>query len=186
LKQKSEDNIASLIERCKKGEHNAFKEVYLLYSKAMFNICVRFLNNKEEAEDTLQESFIKAFKNIEQYKGEASFGAWLKRIVINKCLDALKKKNVRFVEMEDRDIIIVEEETEDNSVEYDAEAIKAAMKELPDGYRVILTLYLFEDHTHRMIAEKLNISEGTSKSQYARARKKLIQLITFIKASNER
>jgi RNA polymerase sigma factor (sigma-70 family) len=184
LSEKSEHTITPLIVRCKKGEHNAFKELYLLYNKAMFNICVRLLNNKVEAEDVLQESFIKAFKNIEQYKGEGSFGAWLKRIVINKCLDVLKKRNLRFVDVEEHDI--VEEETEDNAVEYDVEAIRAAMKELSDGYRIILTLYLFEDHTHRMIAEKLNISEGTSKSQYARARKKLMQLITSIKTSHER
>jgi RNA polymerase sigma-70 factor (ECF subfamily) len=139
---------------------------------------MRMLNNKMEAEDVLQESFISAFNNIQQYRGESSFGNWLKRIVINRCIDSLNKRDFRLVSLEEQDLA-EEELAEDAAIHYSVEAIKEAISQLADGYRVILSLYLFEDYSHKMIAEKLNISEGTSKSQYARARKKLMELITL-------
>jgi RNA polymerase sigma factor (sigma-70 family) len=134
------------------------------------------LNDKEESKDVLQESFISAFKNIHQYNGKASFGSWLKRIVINGCIATIKKRNQNLIPIAERDIPD-EEPDEETGITYTVEDVKAAVSELPDGYRIILTLYLFEDHSHKMIAEKLNISEGTSKSQYSRARRKLIELI---------
>lgn len=134
------------------------------------------LNDREDAKDVLQESFISAFKNIHQYSGKVSFGSWLKRIVINACITAIKKRNNNIIPLEERDLPEepLEEETR---IAYTIEDVKAAVSELADGYRIILSLYLFEDYGHKMIAEKLNISEGTSKSQYSRARKKLMELI---------
>jgi RNA polymerase sigma-70 factor (ECF subfamily) len=172
-----------LIEKCKKGEKSAFRGIYELYSKAMFNISMRILNNREEAEDVLQESFIKAFNSIEQYNGEGSFGSWLKKIVVNRSLDAIRKRQLNFVSI---DHVEVEESIGEEHESYTVEEIRAAIRELPDGYRVILSLFLFEDYSHKMIAEHLKISEGTSKSQYHRARKKLQELITSKKLSNER
>lgn len=174
-----------LVDECKKGSDTAFRNLYLLYSKAMFSISIRILNNREEAEDVLQESFISAFKKIRQYDSKASFGSWLKRIVINRSLDTLKKRKLNFVPLDDTDLAEEESFAEDN-IEYDAEAIKKAIQQLPDGYRIVLTLYLFEDYSHKQIAEELNISEGTSKSQYSRARKKLIELITLKEITYER
>lgn len=167
----------SLLDDCRKGDSAAFKKLYEMYAVGMFSICMRMLNHTAEAEDVLQESFIAAFKNIHNFDGKASFGAWLKRIVINNSINQLKKRKISFVDMEG--IAEVEEETEaiNENMEYSIEAIKDAVQQLPDGYRTILTLYLFEDYSHRMIAEKLNISESTSKSQYLRARKKLAGLI---------
>ena len=132
------------------------------------------LNNSDEAKDVLQESFISAFKNINQYSGHGSFGSWLKRIVINKSIDTIRKRDLFLVPLSED---IMEEEAGEETVNYDPEHIRTAVAALPNGYRVILSLFLFEDHTHKMIAEKLKISEGTSKSQYARAKKKLIELI---------
>ena len=167
---------AVLIEECRKGKNEAFKRVYDLYSEAMYTICCRMLNDKEDAKDVLQESFISAFKNIHQYSGKVSFGSWLKRIVINASIAAIKKRNSDLIPLAERDL--PEEPVEEGSeITYTIEEVKAAITELADGYRIILSLYLFEDHSHKMIAEKLNISEGTSKSQYSRARRKLIELI---------
>jgi RNA polymerase sigma factor (sigma-70 family) len=179
----SETNIyqeaqATLVEQCRKGSNEAFKELYVLYNKAMFNICMRMLNSREEAEDVLQESFISAFKNIRQYNGSASFGSWLKRIVINRCIDSIKKRNPGLVPIVEKDLPD-EEPVEEQEITYTIESVKAGVAMLPDGYRIILSLYLFEDYNHKMIAEKLSISEGTSKSQYSRARKKLIEWITL-------
>ena len=176
---------SELIGQCRQGRNAAFKEVYELYSKAMFNICMRMLNNRNEAEDVLQESFISAFRNIKQYNGNASFGSWLKRIVINRCIDAIKVRTLNLVPLEERDP--PEEETyeeDEQGPAYDVETVKQGISQLPDGYRIILTLYLFEDYTHRMIAEKLGISEGTSKSQYSRARKKLAELMNLKKKND--
>jgi len=143
----------------------------------MFNVCMRILNNKDDAEDVLQNSFISAFGNIQSFdSNKASFGTWLKRIVVNNSIDAFKRSKINWVpidEMEDPG-----DEAGDEEIEYTVENILAGIQQLADGYRIVLILYLFEDHTHKMIAEKLKISEGTSKSQYARARKKLIEFIT--------
>jgi RNA polymerase sigma-70 factor (ECF subfamily) len=166
----------ALLQRCARGEQAAFRELYQLYNKAMYNICARMLGPGPEAEDALQEAFISAFKNFAQHRSEGSFGAWLKRIVINRCLDAIRKKNGFIVPLEDRHEP-TEEINDEPAPGFSVDDIREGLLSLPDGYRVILSLYLFEDHTHRMIAEKLGISEGTSKSQYARARKKLLEII---------
>ena len=175
-------NIA-VIERCKKGERKAFQELYNLYAKAMFNISVRILNNSDEAEEVLQDAFLKAFEKIENYDKNYSFGVWLKRIVINRSLDVLKKRKLNFVSIDEANY--TEEEQEEESI-YDVEAIKKCINELPDGYRTVLTLFLFEDYSHKQIGEVLNISEGTSKSQYNRAKKKLIELVNLKTITNDR
>jgi RNA polymerase sigma factor (sigma-70 family) len=167
---------APLIEAGRKGKNDAFKQLYELYNEAMFTICLRMLNNREDAEDVLQESFISAFKNLHQYSGKASFGSWLKRIVINACIAVIKKRNDHLIPLADRDLP-EEPMQEEEEITYGIETIKLAIGQLADGYRLIISLYLFEDHSHKMIAEKLNISESTSKSQYSRARKRLIELI---------
>jgi RNA polymerase sigma-70 factor (ECF subfamily) len=162
-----------LVAKCKKGDEAAFRELYRLYAKPMFNAGMRILNNRDEAEDVLQESFVAAFRHIRSFEEKGSFGGWLKRIVINKSLDALKKQKQSFLPIDELNIAEEEEPEEENGFVYDAVSLQKAIDRLPDGYRIILTLFLFEDYSHRMIAEKLGISESTSKSQYLRARKKL-------------
>lgn len=175
-------NIA-IIERCQKGERKAFQELYNLYAKAMFNISVRILNDSNEAEEVLQDAFLKAFEKIGTYDKKYSFGVWLKRIVINRSLDVLKKRKLKFVQIEEADF--KDEEQYEESI-YDVEAVKKCIQELPDGYRTILSLFVFEDYSHKEIAEHLNISEGTSKSQYNRAKKKLIELVKLKTVVNDR
>lgn len=138
------------------------------------------VNNTQEAEDIMQESFLAAFKKIGSYSGEVSFGAWLKRIVINRSLDALKKKKADLLSIDDT------EDLPDTGVN-DADAIDASLIEvkkiqrciklLPDGYRVILSLYLLEGYDHEEIAGILGISASTSRSQYTRAKQKLAELM---------
>ncbi len=174
IRNYTDPNLAIIV-RCQRGEKRAFQELYNLYAKAMFNISLRIVNNAEEAEEVLQDSFLKAFEKIASYDQSYAFGSWLKRIVINASLDVLRKRKVVLVSLDD--VHIAQEEDEDEEVDYDIATIKKRISELPDGYRTILSLYLFEDHTHKEIAEMLGISEGTSKSQYNRAKKKLLELV---------
>ena len=179
----TDPNLA-IIERCRKGERTAFQELYNLYAKAMFNVSVRILNNSDEAEEVLQDSFLKVFDRIDTYDRSHAFGVWLKRIVINRSLDVLKKRKLNFVSIDDA--IYSENETVEEASIYDVEMIKKCIRELPDGYRTVITLFLFEDHSHKEIAELLGISEGTSKSQYNRAKKKLIELVKQKTVANDR
>ncbi len=180
------DTNSAIVERFKKGDKKAFQE---LYAKAMLNISVRILNNTQEAQEVIQDSFLKVFENINSYDKKYSFGVWLKRIVINHSLNQLKKRKVIFVAIEDSDHDIGEtnDQTEENNrYEYDVKIIGTCIRDLPDGYRTIFSLYLFEKYSHKEIAGLLNISEGTSKSQYNRAKKKLIELVKQKTIANDR
>ncbi len=171
------DPNAAIVERCKDGDRKAFQELYDLYAKAMLNISARILNNTEEAQEVIQDAFLKAFEKIGTHDKQYSFGVWLKRIVINHSLNALKKRKIVFVDLENSNEVVEEENDESEEITYDVNLIKKCIQELPDGYRTIFSLFLFEQYSHKEIAELLNISEGTSKSQYNRAKKKLISLV---------
>jgi RNA polymerase sigma-70 factor (ECF subfamily) len=161
---------APLIEECKKGSSRAQFRLYNQYSKAMYNLAYRMLNNREDAEDILQETFIDCFRNINSFRFESTFGAWLKRILINKCINHLQKKKIDLTITDNLPESIYEEEDE---TVYDISKINRCIEMLPDGYRVILTLYLLEGYDHSEISQILGISESTSKSQYSRAKDKL-------------
>lgn len=166
-----------LINQCREGNPKAQYQLYNLYSKQMLNISHRIVNDRMEAEDVLQESFINAFSRLESYRGEASFGSWLKRIVINRSLNVVRKKKHYFEEINDELMKVDKEEEVEEEVEYTVQDIHQAMKQLPDGYRVIFSLYMFENMSHNEIAEQLDISVNTSKSQLSRARKKMKELM---------
>jgi RNA polymerase sigma-70 factor (ECF subfamily) len=144
----------------------------------MFNVGFRITRSEEDAEDVLQEAFISAFRNLENYRGEATFGAWLKRIVVNKALNALNKRKHESIPEDDEQWDVVEDESpaeyrEDLTVE----RVKQGIQKLPDGYRTVLSLYLLEGYDHQEIGEILGISESTSKSQLNRAKSKLKDLL---------
>lgn len=141
----------------------------------MFSICMRLINNAAEAEDVMQEAFLNAFTKIESYKGEVSFGAWLKRIVINRSLDYLKKRKVKFEEINEKTNQLTDYQME--TKELNMEAIKNAIQKLPDGYRVVLSLFLIEGYDHEEISEILGISNSNSRTQYLRAKNKLRELL---------
>jgi RNA polymerase sigma-70 factor (ECF subfamily) len=137
------------------------------------------LNSREEAEDLLQESFTDAFMKLNSFRYESSFGAWLKRIVINKCINAINKKKVDLVYPENTVEMNAdnEDEADDAGMELDVLRIHRAVEELPDGYRVIFSLYALEGYDHGEISQIMNISESTSKSQYLRAKQKIKEIL---------
>ncbi|WP_372751838.1 RNA polymerase sigma factor [Labilibaculum sp.] len=169
-----------LIELCRKNKAKAQSKIYKLYYKAMYNSSLRIVKNPAEAEDIMQEAFLSAFKNIKKYKGEVSFGAWLKKIVVNRSLDHLKKKKLDLFPL-DNEIYKLSEETNDENFEFSEAQIKLVTKAidlLPRGYGIILNLYLLEGYDHEEIGQILHISSSTSRSQYLRAKKKLIQIVS--------
>ena len=146
----------------------------------MYNVAFRVIGDEDEAQDILQDAFISAFKNLEHYRGEAAFGAWLKRIVVNKAVNALnKRKHDRLPENEDWDV--PEEEFVFQTDELTVERVKRGIEQLPDGYRSVLSLYLIEGYDHQEIGEIMGISESTSKSQLNRAKVKLRELLEKVK-----
>jgi RNA polymerase sigma factor (sigma-70 family) len=167
-----------LVEVCKRGDQKAQFELYRLYNAAMYNTTLRIVGDSDDAEDVMQEAFLKAFLKLDSYRGEVSFGAWLKRIVINKALDFLRLKREK-ISLEDAGEIgeIVDEPSDTVDVEYKAEAIKKAIYDLPEGYRIVLSLILLEGYDHEEVSGILNISNATSRTQYHRAKKRLIVLL---------
>jgi RNA polymerase sigma factor (sigma-70 family) len=165
-----------VIAQCLAGDSGAQHQLYNLYSKAMYNICYRMTNDVDEAADVLQEAFISAFKNLNSYKGTASFGAWLKKIVVNKSINHIRSKKMNLVPLEEIEPVS-EDVVNDEDLYLDIERIKSGIKLLPDGYRVVFSLYLLEGYDHKEISQILGITESTSKSQYNRAKAKLRKLL---------
>lgn len=165
-----------IIDKCLQGDREAYFKLYKLYSRGMYNVAFRIVHDEEEAEDVLQEAFINAFRNLSLYRGDATFGAWLKRIVVNKSINSVKRKRMdRFPE---EGVEVAEENNEEFlDFPYTVEKVRSAMEKLPDGYRMVLSLYLLEGYDHGEIAEILGISESTSKSQFNRSKKKLRELL---------
>lgn len=157
------------------GSQKAQFQLYKLYYKPMYSVCMRIINNATDAEDIMQEAFLNAFKKINTYKGEVSFGAWLKRIVINRSLDYLKKRKVKFEEISEKTTKIEDYQMETKEV--NVKLIKDAIQKLPDGYRVVLTLYLIEGYDHEEISEILGISNSNSRTQFLRAKNKLREIL---------
>ncbi len=167
-----------LIRQCKRGDQKAQFEIYRLYHAAMFNTTLRIVGDSDDAEDVMQEAFLKAFAKLDSYRGEVSFGAWLKRIMINKALDFLRLKREQ-LSLEDAGEIreMAEEEAEDVEYKYTSETIKKAIYALPEGYRIVLSLILLEGYDHEEVSLILNISNATSRTQYHRTKKRLIELL---------
>jgi RNA polymerase sigma-70 factor (ECF subfamily) len=157
------------------GSSKAQFQLYKLYYKAMYSVSLRIINDEMEAEDVMQEAFLSAFNKIGSYKGEVSFGAWLKRIVVNRSLDYLKKRKVKFEEVNERTTDIAEYQME--TKEINSEVLKSAIQNLSYGYRVVLSLYLIEGYDHEEISQILGISNSSSRTQLLRAKNKLKELL---------
>ena len=167
-----------VVDRCRTGDRKAQYELYKRYSKAMFNVSMRITNDYTDAEDVLQEAFLNAFQRIESFKGDSTFGAWLKRIVVNQSISHIQKRRLSFRSMDENlDQPDVPDGPDEEALHYQVESIRKSIQQLPDGYRVVLSLYLLEGYDHQEIAEVLQITESTSKSQYSRARKKLLEML---------
>ena len=167
----------SLIAKAIKGNVGAMEQLYYQFNKAMYNVCVRMTGNRADAEDILQESFMIAFNKLHQLKDATLFGGWLKRIVINECI-RYSKKNFYWDDWNEdwNDTMKAEDNEWWSTVEM--KQIHEAIKRLPDGCRQVFNLFVLEDFSHKEIADTLGISEGTSKSQYFRAKNLLKEKLT--------
>ena len=159
---------ADIIDRCRQGDAKAQFILYKQFSKAMYNIAIRFTNNKMDAEDILQDSFVTAFEKLPGLQDTSSFPAWLKKIVVNRCIDQMRKNRISFENLDDN---LPENLVADDEPDFtiDPAIIHNSVKNLPGGSRTILILHALEGYKHREIAGILGISESTSKSQYTRA-----------------
>ena len=168
-----------LIRGCQVNDRKAQFQVYKLYYKAMFNAAIRIVNDSAMAEDIMQEAFLEAFRQIGNYRGDSSFGTWLKRIVINKSIDEIRKtKDV--ISIDEVDLELADSNEEENYIQVlstRVEEIRKAIHALPDSYRVILSLYLLEGYDHEEISQILDISYNLSRTRYSRAKKKLLEYI---------
>ncbi len=167
----------ALLHQAQMGDTSAMQLLYQQYSKAMFNICIRMTGNHADAEDVLQEAFVQAFTNLRQLNNVQAFGGWLKRIVVNACIKH-SKKNVYWQEWEDEthEMLLANEE-EAWWLQIDMALVHQQIKALPNGCRQVFNLFVLENYSHKDIAGLLGISEGTSKSQYHRAKQLLKQNI---------
>ncbi|MEY3051529.1 MAG: hypothetical protein RLY31_1314 [Bacteroidota bacterium] len=143
----------------------------------MYNVCRRMVNNDLDAEDLLQQSFLDVFLKLHTFRGESSPGAWIKRIVINNCINFLKKRNLRLEFLDDKLLRLPTEPDTPVEKKLDVAAIGQALAALPDGYRIVFTLYMFEGYDHQEIASILDVTESTSKSQLSRARQRMRELL---------
>tara|TARA_R110000787_G_scaffold209078_1_gene319143 strand:- start:4913 stop:5470 length:558 start_codon:yes stop_codon:yes gene_type:complete len=163
----------SIVIRCKKNDAKAQMELYDLYCRGMFLVAKRYVKDDFIAEDVMQDAFIKAFKKIDSYKEEVTFGAWLKRIVINQSIDELKKKRLEIVSINHETHQVLDDPGWEVADETTMQHIVNAIKELKEKYSVVLSLYLLEGYDHQEISEILGITEVTSRTHLLRGKKKL-------------
>ena len=168
-----------LVEGCLKNDKASQEQLYKKFASKMFGLCIRYTNTREEAEDVLQEGFIKVFDKIDRFKHEGSFEGWIRRIMINT---ALKSKDKRILKYEHTGLDNVGEPRFESRVigELDRKQLMKIIDQLPEGYKVVFNLFAVEGYPHKEIAQMLGISEGTSRSQYSRARQNLIKIIEKI------
>lgn len=160
-------NLELLIEKCKRNDAKAQGELYKLYANKLFTLCLKYSRNKAEAEDNLQDAFLTIFKKIGQFKYKGAFEGWIKRITVNTALQRYREKSVLN--------IVDESRIEDTTIEIDDDDVSLdfllnCVQQLPDRYRLVFNLYALDDYSHKEIAELLDISVGTSKSNLSRAR----------------
>jgi len=168
-----------LIEACVKGDRLAQKKLYDTFSRRMYVVCLRYTKSQQEAEDVLQESFIKVFKSLTGYRGDSRFDYWIKRIVINTALNSQRKRLYMYPMVDVEDIKIASD-NEKSMSNLHMEELLAMIRELPAGCQVVFNLFAIEGYSHKEIAEMLEVSEGTSKSQFFRARKLLQDKIAAV------
>ncbi|MBO9702576.1 MAG: RNA polymerase sigma factor [Sporocytophaga sp.] len=168
------------IAKAAKGDLKSFKKIFDYYLPRMRPVCLRYVHTAFEADDVLQEAFVKIFHNIRNFKFEGSFEGWIRRIVVNTALDHFKRNSTYYSHLNIDQINESETESEEINLISDSEPSELVLlvNKLPEGYRMVFNLYVFEDYSHREIAEMLGISEGTSRSQYSKAKNSLKKMIT--------
>jgi RNA polymerase sigma-70 factor (ECF subfamily) len=162
-------NEDELIKGCVRRERNAQKRLYDTFSSKMYALCCRYVKDSMEAEDVLITAFTKIFDRIDQYKGEGSFEGWIRRVIVNESLTYLRRNRSMYIET-DLEAADREPDYQHLSDHLEAEDLLNMIQELPTGYRIVFNLYAIDGYSHKEIADQLNISENTSKSQLSRAR----------------
>ncbi len=167
----SHDEI-SLIKACSNGDNKAFRRIYEIHSGTMYSICLRYMNNEDEAKDALQEGFIKVFKNISKFKFTGSFEGWMKRIFVNSSIELIRKRKMHLdvSELNSNELPLTAK-IETGSL--DAEKMMTLVQQLPEGYRTVFNMFIVDGYSHKEISDYLEISESTSKTQLFKARKQL-------------
>ena len=161
-------SLEQLIKKCKKNDTKAQGQLYQLYASKLFTLCLKYSKNYADAEDTLQDAFVTVFNKIDQYKFKGSFEGWIKRVAVNTALQKYRGAVVFDIVKEDNiKAVTVELDDEDN---FHIDYLLQIIQELPDRYRLVFNLYALDGYTHKEISTMLEISEGTSKSNLARAR----------------
>jgi RNA polymerase sigma-70 factor (ECF subfamily) len=175
--------LTALLAACKQGHSASYQALYNRYAKAMYNTSLRIVNNTADAEDILQEAFTDAFRNLNTFECDVAFGSWLKRIVVNKSINKVKRDKRRWLDLDGSQVIDFQDEEaiDEEAFAWKIDEIKKAIQALPDGYRTILCLHLLENYKHQEIAIMLDLSASTVRTQYIRAKSKLIQLIKGVK-----
>ena len=171
-------NQKEIIQKCKENNYSAQIEVYNSYKDLLYNSCIRILQQREDAEDLVQDAFIKGFQKIDQVKDDVNLAAWFRRIAINLCFDKLRKEKNIFFTKDVNEVEALTEEIDFNDAEqFSVDFIKECINSLKEKYRVILVLYLIEDYNHREISEILKLNESTVRNQYARGKNQLVMLL---------
>lgn len=171
---------STIIELCKKNDRKAQMQMYSVFYKPVYNTCFRILRDSMEAEDAMQESFLKAFSSLGLYKESTPFEAWIRRIAINTSIDKLRKNDLDVIELNENlhsDMPVTDDNEDWEQVIKKVEQVKTAIEKLPDSSRLIVNLYLIEGYDHEEIADILKIASGTVRIQYMRAKQRLIELI---------
>ena len=185
--------IKNIILECQKGNRDAQRKIYSWLSPRMFAICIRYTKNRMEAEDCLQEGFIKVFTKIDSYSFKGAFEGWVRKIIVNTIIESFRRKDLidNKINIDDIDESYLNN-WEENPTEINADLLNDLIMELPQQYRIVFSMYVIEEFTHEEIARQLNISIGTSKSNLSRARKwlqnrinklNLNEIIKYVKAS---
>ena len=175
-----------LITRCQDNDRQAQELLYRQYSSVLYGMCLKYAPNQMEAEDNLQDAFITIFQRIAQYQGKGSFEGWMKRIAINTVLQKYRQKRLYDLPADDLIEEKLDEDLDDGSATLPLPFLLSIIQELPERYRLVFNLYVLDGHTHKEIAELLGISDGTSKSNLARARQLLQQKINAFNKANDR
>lgn len=165
-----------ILKQCQKGDRQAQMTLYKKYARAMYQVSRNIIKDEMRAEEAMQDAFLASFERLEEFKGEVTFGAWLKKIVINKSLDYLKKDKMYEKTSSSDDLELMETEEEIDLTEK-IESVKMAMDELPENYRIILSLYYLEGYDYEEISEILDVSYANSRVMLNRAKNKLVTLL---------
>jgi RNA polymerase sigma-70 factor (ECF subfamily) len=182
---KDQDSLhpdAPLVRACLRGDRGSHHLLYEEYKRPMFRICLRYAARREDAEDYLQEAFIRVFKDLKQYRMEGPLGAWIRKVVVNSILQQLRKRKITFSDVEINDVADLHATEDDIPGNLDAEILTNYIQRLPDGYRTVFNMYVIEGFTHQEIGDMLGISDGTSKSQLSKARALLRTQITALQS----